>query len=86
MDIKMEEDLEEVVEDCPLLSGDLMDHLGMVINTDQFEKYFNLAFQMEAWQMEVHTTASTALVEEEEVMQDSRVLEYTVIASENQQD
>ena len=44
----MEEDLEEVVEDCPLLSGDLMDHLGMVINTDQFEKYFNLAFQMEA--------------------------------------
>ena len=48
MDIKMVEDLEEVVEDCPLLSGDLMDHLGMVINTDQFEKYFNLAFQMEA--------------------------------------
>ena len=36
--------------------------------------------------MEVHTTASTTLVEEEEVMQDSRVLEYTVIASENQQD
>ena len=86
MDIKMEEDLEEVVEDCPLLSGDLMDHLGMVINTDQFEKYFNLAFQMEAWQMEDHTTASTTLVEVEEVMQDSRVLEYTVIASENQQD
>ena len=86
MDIKMEEDLEEVVEDCPLLSGDLMDHLGMVNNPDLFEKYFNPAFQMVAWQMEVHTTASTTLVEEEEVMQDSRVLEYTVIASENQQD
>ena len=48
MDIKMEEDLEEVVEDCPLLSGDLMDHLGMVNNPDQFEQYFNHAFQMEA--------------------------------------
>ena len=36
--------------------------------------------------MEDHTTASTTLVEVEEVMQDSRVLEYTVIASENQQD
>ena len=44
----MEEDLEEVVEDCPLLSGDLMDHLGMVNNPDQFEQYFNHAFQMEA--------------------------------------